>query len=237
MSRRVAQALILTAAGLVLGLLVSLQLKNVIAAGGSVSLTRIRELNERIDALEQDNAALEREIATLHGEALEREWAAQTASERSDALMGALEALRAEAGLTALSGPGVTVTVRQRTAAGGDALQYVSDTDLLYIVNELWAAGAEAVAVNDQRLGAASEIRRAGAYVSINGYATAAPFTITALGDEKALSSALNLYGGVADMLSDAYDIEIIRQSSLTVPAREGTSGFRYARPLDEPPS
>ena len=237
MSRRVAQALILTAAGLVLGLLVSLQLKNVIAAGGSVSLIRIRELNERIDALEQDNAALEREIVALHSEAFERERAAQAASEQTDALMGALEALRAEAGLTPLSGPGVTVTIRQRTTAGGEALQYVSDTDLLNIVNELWAAGAEAVTVNNQRLGAASEIRRAGAYISINGYATAAPFTITALGDEKALSSALNLYGGVVDMLSDAYDIEIIRQSSLTVPALEGEPGFRYARPAAEPPS
>ncbi|MGI5877181.1 MAG: DUF881 domain-containing protein [Christensenellales bacterium] len=237
MSRRAAQALILTAAGLVLGLLVSLQLKNVIAAGGSVSLIRIRELNERIDALEQDNAALEREIAALHSEALERERAAHAASEQTDALMGALEALRAEAGLTPLSGPGVTVTVRQRTAAGGDTLQYVSDTDLLYIVNELWAAGAEAIAINDQRLGASSEIRRAGAYISINGYATAAPFTITALGDGKALSSALSLYGGVVDMLSDAYDIEIIRQGSLTVPALKDATGFRYAQPLDGSPS
>lgn len=138
-----------------------------------------------------------------------------------------------KAGLTELTGPGVVVTVNFRTAENGEALTFVSDTDLLYLVNELRAAGAEAIAVNGHRLGAGSEIRAAGAYISVDGYATAAPYTITALGDAQTLSSALNLYGGVVDMLAKSYDIEVMQQSGLSVPAC-GEPEFRFAKPTSE---
>ena len=63
MNRKIGQAFILAGIGLILGLLVSLQLKNVRAVGGSVSMERVRELNEQIAALQQGNQELESEIA------------------------------------------------------------------------------------------------------------------------------------------------------------------------------
>jgi len=73
--------------------------------------------------------------------------------------------------------------------------------DLLKLVNELNAAGAEAIAINDERIIATTEIRNAGNYIVINTNRYSAPFEIKAIGNPDTLEAALKLLGGVADDL------------------------------------
>lgn len=133
-----------------------------------------------------------------------------------------LEQLRIFAGLTTVSGQGVTVTMHDSSSKnGGDSNAYlVHAEDLLAVVNELNSAGAEAVSINGQRYIGKSAITCAGSIVMVNGVRVAAPFTILAVGEPDTLQSALKFPGGVVDNLSPwGIEINIRKETSVEVPA------------------
>ena len=108
---------------------------------------------------------------------------------------------RAEAGAGAVpvTGPGLLVTLANADPkadgdpVGGsteaDASGRVRDGDLQLVVNALWAAGAEAVSINGQRLGATSAIRFAGEAVLVDFRPVANPYEVSAIGDPNTLST------------------------------------------------
>jgi uncharacterized protein YlxW (UPF0749 family) len=116
---------------------------------------------------------------------------------------------------------------------GGD--NRVVDRDLQAVVNALWAAGAEAVAVNHQRLTTQSAIRQAGEAVLVNFQPVLAPYTILAIGDPVALETSFATSRAAARMrgLSQLYGIDFHYQRSeqVAVPSAPGLT-LRYARPL-----
>jgi uncharacterized protein YlxW (UPF0749 family) len=89
-------------------------------------------------------------------------------------------------GLTAVVGPGATVTVDdgpQPSAGTGDDLSRVLDVDLQDLVNGLWRAGAEAIDINGHRLTSLSAIRGAGDAILVDYRPLARPYVVTAIGD------------------------------------------------------
>src|SRR5699024_6146466 len=90
-----------------------------------------------------------------------------------------------------------------RSGAGPGAVNRVTDGDLQIAVNGLWAAGAEAVAVNGQRVSATTAIRTAGSAVLVDFRPLSPPYEVTALGDPELLRS------GVEDAETGAYLSEI----------------------------
>lgn len=100
---------------------------------------------------------------------------------------GALDELdRAEngAGLTAVQGPGLVITLTDAPLpeGGGDNLGRILDRDIQSVVNELWAAGAEAVAVDGQRLGPTTSIRSAGQAILVDFRPVTNPYLVEAIG-------------------------------------------------------
>ena len=160
-------------------------------------------------------------------------------STRSDALSQA----RLLAGLTPVQGPGVVVTLNDskkkmpaQLPPGMAPPNLIYNSDINQVVNELKAAGAEAIAINGQRLVATSYIRPAGPTILINSTPTVPPYVIKAIGDSKTLASARNLRGGVTTQIK-AYDpamFSVGEAGTLTLPAYSGRSEPRYARPLGE---
>jgi uncharacterized protein YlxW (UPF0749 family) len=138
------------------------------------------ELKKMLSAMQEENTLSPEEIATI-------------------------EDLKIKAGLTALEGSGVIVRMDDSkiTSNIGDNpnLYVIHDEDILRIVNELRAAGAEAISINGQRLIATSEIRCAGPTLSVNNVRSAPPFEIIAIGDKNSLENALKMRGGVEDAL------------------------------------
>lgn len=133
-----------------------------------------------------------------------------------------LEQLRIFAGLTTVSGQGVTVTMNDSsTKNSGDRNAYlVHAEDLLAVVNELNGAGAEAVSINGQRIVGKSAITCAGSIVMVNGVRVAAPFSILAAGDPDTLQSALKFPGGVVDNLAPwGIEINIRKETLVEIPA------------------
>lgn len=149
-----------------------------------------------------------------------------------------LERVRILAGLTPVKGPGIIARVEDAPPsaipAGADRQAFVvHDEDLLKIVNELRAAGAEAISVNGQRIVATSEIRCSGPVIRVNNVSVGSPYEIRAIGDPEALKSALTISGGVLDLLKQFnIRVKIIESKEVVVPGLASPPAFKFARPI-----
>ncbi len=149
------------------------------------------------------------------------------------------EQLKLRAGLTNVKGKGVSVTIEDSSApiqsGENPNLYIIHDEDILRVVNELRAGGAEAIAINDQRLIGTSEIRCSGPTITVNGKVFGAPFIVTAIGDPDTLNSALTLRGGVVDSLKHwGIKVTVNKEQSVAVPAFTGTFKSDYLQPNEQ---
>lgn len=107
-------------------------------------------------------------------------------------------------GKVKVEGQGVEVSLEDAAykAAEGNVNPYiVHEHHVFNVVNELYIAGAAAVAINGQRLNHNSYIVCNGPVITVDGNPFPAPFRITAIGDPEILTSALTLKGGVRDQI------------------------------------
>lgn len=210
---------------MVLGLLLTLQFRATLVQKESLPFQRIEELSARLIDTEKERDNLR---AALR-EVTERQEMESRAANVAD--------LEMTAGLVGLTGPGLVITIddSKKTAKAGENmnLYVIHDEDILRVVNELRAAGAEAISLNGQRLTATSEIRCAGPTMSVNNVRSAAPFEIIAIGDSGTLENALKMRGGVVDTLKVwGIQMAISPRTSVQVPPFNGPSPFRYAKPV-----
>lgn len=220
---------------MILGLMLATQFKNVQKVGGNVSMQRTQELTGEVQRLKEENEKMKSQIQDYDQKIWEYENAAKGEGKLSQAIYDELDRMRMLAGVVDLEGPGVIVTVNTfLTNPQGQLISNVNYEDLLKLVNELNAAGAEAIAINDERLIATTEIRNAGDYIVINTNRHSVPFEIKAIGNPDTLEAALKLLGGVADELSQVLDIKIKREDKIHIPKYEGTIEFNYAKPVEE---
>jgi uncharacterized protein YlxW (UPF0749 family) len=104
----------------------------------------------------------------------------------TQALLDRIELLGVKAGTLAVTGQGVRVVADN--APGSDSPRSeVLDSDLQKLVNGLWEAGAEAIAVNGQRLTNLSTIRLAGGAITVNARSLRRPYVVTVIGNRDTL--------------------------------------------------
>ena len=156
-----------------------------------------------------------------------------------DTLTKALDEAQMRAGLTALKGPGVVVTLDDskapyRPGENPNAL-IIHDDDILRVINELVAGGAEAISVNGQRLTSRSEVRCIGPTISVNGVRTAPPVYVRAVGDPDVMEAAINLRGGIAQILQ-AYGVQVSvrKDKEIAVPAYQGSWDYHWGQAVKE---
>ncbi len=125
-------------------------------------------------------------------------------SDDTEAQAGQLQreatALRQRTGAVSLQGPGIRVTIREQSSGASPSI--LADDDLLLLLNDLWASGAEAVSLNGIRLTDTSSVYRAGLNVRIGSRVTKMPLTIEAIGDADNMSKGLQIPGGALDLLN-----------------------------------
>ncbi len=99
------------------------------------------------------------------------------------------ELLAEQAGTVPLQGPGLVVSLapsdRPPPSAEDAGAYQIHDTDLQLVVNALWAAGAEAVSINDSRLVATTPIRSAGDTIVVNFRPLSPPYKVSAIGADR----------------------------------------------------
>jgi uncharacterized protein YlxW (UPF0749 family) len=159
----------------------------------------------------------------------------------------ALEELdRAEEAAAAVpvTGPGLLVTLANadpkadEDPVGGDVAEdprdLVRDSDLQLVVNALWAAGAEAVSINGQRLGSTTAIGLAGEAVLVDFRPVTSPYEVSAIGDPETLTAEFLDSPEVASLalISESFGLrfDFAREDELTLPAAS-TAELRSAEP------
>jgi uncharacterized protein YlxW (UPF0749 family) len=140
-------------------------------------------------------------------------------------------------GLVEVSGPGVIIAIADSKLASepGENKEpfLLHDYDLWPLVNELRAAGAEAISINGQRVVGATAIRCSGPVLKINDAPVTSPFTIKAIGDPDALAGAINIPGGVVEQLQAyKFPVKVQTQKDIIIEAVGVSPELRYAKPV-----
>jgi uncharacterized protein YlxW (UPF0749 family) len=192
--------------------------------------------------LEEEQQELRSQIAEAEAEVQGIQEESTSSSAILAALNAQLEEARLAAGLTAVSGPGVVVEIADsnRVVPPGEnpSSFIVLADDLRDIVTALWASGAEAIAIDGERLVATSSIYGVGASVLVNTSFLSPPFRIEAIGGEGLLErfeSNPAFTGRVAQRI-EFFDLEFAAAPAddLELPAFVGTTRFRWGVPVDE---
>ncbi|WP_158564020.1 DUF881 domain-containing protein [Jiangella anatolica] len=217
--RSPALALGLVALGLLLTMAI-LQVRNtasVVSSERQGLIEQIHNEDDRVSRLQDDVSALEAEIGELESNLLQNSTAGQQMREE-------VETLQATTGAIAVTGPGVVVTVDNAAEQSAeDGTDRVLDLDLRQVVNGLWSVGAEAVAINGQRITSLTAIRSAQDVIQINYRPMSAPYEVSAIGDPRSLARDFGDSSGgtwlreVASRSGIYYDID--SEESLTLPA------------------
>jgi uncharacterized protein YlxW (UPF0749 family) len=148
----------------------------------------------------------------------------------------ALATMRERMGLVAAEGPGLVVTLddssEEESPSGNLNDLVIHSQDAQAVANGLWGAGAEALAVNGQRVVPTSAVLCVGNTLLINGTVHSPPFRFTAIGVD--LQSAfmsdtlVERFAGDADRFKLGFKVE--EKDRVSVPAYTGTSKVRFAR-------
>lgn len=146
---------------------------------------------------ESDRAdALSRTVDGLRSQVDRLTAAAPGAVPTGDA--GTMENSGLEAGLVAVSGPGVVVSLTDAPTTGNYPAEITPDDlvvhqqDVQAVIDALWAGGAEAMMLQDQRVTATTAFRCVGNVLSLGGRLYSPPFKVSAIGDAGALRAALD---------------------------------------------
>jgi uncharacterized protein YlxW (UPF0749 family) len=203
---------------------------------------QVAERRAETDDLAGQAAALQAEVAATRGAALRADAAGRAAADR-------LDALELASATMPVSGPGIVLTLDDAPSpdeVGGMAAPRggspsdgrVLDRDLQEVVNGLWAAGAEAIAVNDVRLSSRAAIRSAGEAVLVDFRPLSPPYVIEAVGAPRDLEVDFldGPSGRRLSTLSEFTGIEFTleREDDLVLPAASEPQ-LRAADPVGEP--
>ncbi|PVU81742.1 DUF881 domain-containing protein (plasmid) [Cellulomonas sp. WB94] len=155
-----------------------------VLAARAIIEKQIAERTAAVDSLRLQNAESAQQIAALQATVL---------AARDSPLVDQLAADSVISGASALTGPGLRITLSDAPDVGGvvDPDRRVQDVDLQILVNGLWASGAEAIAVNDHRLTTTTAIRSAGSAILVDLNPLVGPYVVEAIGDGADLQTRL----------------------------------------------
>ncbi|MFG2196582.1 DUF881 domain-containing protein [Streptomyces sp. NPDC048639] len=231
--------------GFAAGLVLAAAVVTVGAAETRISAPAIakerQELIDRIDTATSEADRLQKSVDTLRDQVQDRQ---REALEQHGGEKGETVALLA--GATAVHGPGVKLVVNDardaeqggegpREGGGFSDTGRVRDRDMQRVVNGLWEAGAEAIAINGQRLTALSAIRAAGDAILVDNRPLVPPYTVLAVGDGQRLATDFqnSADGQYLQVLKESYGVRtsISAQDDVRLPAAPSLI-VRNAKPV-----
>ena len=137
-------------------------------------------------------------------------------------------------GLTEVSGQGLIIRLDENREVDSNQVlningYLVHEEDLLYIVNELFNAGADAVSINDQRIVSTTSILCDGNIIRVNGEMIGVPITIKAIGYPERLDGALTRPGGYLEvMANDGVIVSVERSENINISKYNGVYAYEY---------
>jgi uncharacterized protein YlxW (UPF0749 family) len=193
--------------------------------------------------LQAEQDRLKARVLELRGKIQDVENQGVGAADLARQLNAHLQEARISAGLIALTGTGIVIQLEDSQQPvppdGSEADYLVGSRDIRTIVEELWSADAEAVAVNGERITPTTAIIDVGASLLVNSAYLTPPYRVTALGAAD-LYDKMSASPGFVEFVrarGEGYGIRIslAEPESVDVPAFVGTVTLRYSRPIASP--
>jgi uncharacterized protein YlxW (UPF0749 family) len=202
---------------------------------GIVTIPKILEMKNEIENSKKENQRLAASISEAKLQLQEYEEGIDKTGNVFGIMEEELELARNYANYAKLEGPGIIISMNDSLSEVGEFENpdwyVIHDGDMLAIVNELRAAGAEAISINDERVTASSNITCGGPTINIDGKRHAVPFIIKAIGDPQKLEASIMAPSGYLDLM-EYYDIRIIIQKvdKLTINAYDINYKLNYQK-------
>lgn len=205
--------------------------------GEVIELSGLIDQRDTAIARQQEElAGVQRQVQQLTEQAAGRDGAVASAQAAGDA--GALSA-----GLVGLTGPGVEITLNDAPTRPDGTLPadarpddlVIHQSDVQAVVNAVWAAGADGVAIMNERLVATSAVRCVGNVLLLQGRTYSPPFVITAIAPGSAVRAQLAASPQVQILkqAAEAFGLTftVRDRSSVALPAYTGSLDMQYATP------
>lgn len=236
MSKKNTWYLPITIVFICLGFLISTQYRSTNRVAGDLNMQTTENLIAMVSDLSEKRQRLNSELTDLYGKLAIQTESYEDENKLAATINSGIEELGIVNGTVPLEGPGLTIMIDQYMP-----ILYV---DIIYLVNELWAAGAEAISINEQRITANSNIFYSESenehvmFITVNNQKLSYPIEIKALGNPNNLEKGLTMPGGIIDNLAlfRAYPV-ISKNDSLTIPALEVSHIFIFMEEYIAPPT
>lgn len=196
----------------------------------ALETARPADLLVLLDSLRQHEAALNTEVAELQQTLAALQQSGSSDQAAVESAQARLSALAIMIGTVGASGPGVVVTV-------DDPARGVAAETMLDVINELRAAGAEAMEVRDGanavRIGVDSWVGGTPGELQFDGMALFPPYTVVAIGDPPTLAAAMNIPGGAVDTVKRLGGAMSVQQADrVAVTVLRQPKPRQYAQPV-----
>ncbi|MFZ7134019.1 MAG: DUF881 domain-containing protein [Eubacteriales bacterium] len=218
----------------IIGIMLITQIKSIQNLGGLVTTQRAEQLVLELNQINVENDKLQEKIYQLENDLSNYELQAADNNTYVQKLLKEVNDVKDISGLTDIEGPGLIITLDYKGTDDYNPFEWNS-TALLLLVNELNAAGADAISINDERVVNNTAIRFAGSHISINGKKNPYPYVFKVIGDTKTLRSAIVIRDGVKDVLEyNDIHVDIKESQNITINKYNGVLNFKYAKPIEK---
>ncbi|MCR4406163.1 MAG: DUF881 domain-containing protein [Anaerolineae bacterium] len=220
---------------LVLGAMLSLQWNS---PSPPTSTGHERATDLAIQRLEAEQEELKTTIARLRAELDAYQQQSTARTKLLEEIKAQLAEQKLYAGLLPVQGPGVQVVLddgAQRVVSLRPGDYLIHEYDIRDVINLLWMAGSEAIAVNQERVVATTSIYCVGSTIMVNDTRLSPPYIIQAIGPSDVQSEVLRNPSYLRDLKDRVarYNVQfkVSKTSNLRLPAYAGSFVVRYARP------
>jgi len=234
---RLTHSLVLLLPAVLFGLLVSVQWRTQ-AERNELTVRYNTPLLDAAKTLQNEQNALKVTLAELRTELDRIQTSASTQSDAAKDLQSRIDGLKTVAGLNERAGDGVEIILddaRGAAAAKDVEKSICHNTDLTDIVNQAWRGGAEAIAINDERIVGSSSIYCVGSTIMVNGTLMSPPFKVLVIGPQNELLATYDDPTQLRDIKQrrDIYGLgfRVSRATGLHLPPYRGALNVRFATP------
>jgi uncharacterized protein YlxW (UPF0749 family) len=225
---------------LMLSFTLTLQLRNQQQGVGIMTPETVPQLSNELHNMKSEIESLKQQVADLRKRINDYEEAMAKQGNLNELMAVQLLNARTLAGMTEVIGPGIEIVLDDSAGEitdGSDPnMLLVHDEDILTVVSELKAAGAEAIAINGQRLVFNSEIRCGGPTINVNSVRYAPPYIIKAIGNPDALFGYINgPESGYLDLLEYyGLEVQVIQKEEIVIPPYRREPDLKFIKTYKE---
>jgi len=190
---------------------------------------------ERVQEVRDEVTSLNSEIESL---------SESVTSDELTAIQAEIDQLELLAGVTAVAGPGVTVTLDDAPYdvidSAGELVEeaIVHQQDIQAVANALWAGGAEAMTIQGQRVVSTTGIKCIGNTVRLQDVPYSPPYVISAVGNPETMLASIESNPYVDGYLEDVEQWQlgwdVIEEDRIEAPDYTGPLVMEYARPANQ---